>query len=250
MLLNLGILFLAILGLYAIAMSRVAPQLLPARQRWHLAWFMLGLLIALFIFVPSPDLFGPDHRFTVNMGQLLLAVDIAPPFLQLGIPSLMLQPLLRWEKLGRRLTAPYWVSLMGLTFILCWFVPDLFSAASGNLSIWLIKQLLFLIAGLLLWWPITGPLVAWRPSYPVQLVYLFIVRLPMTLLGVMLSFANQILYSARSFALEICAPSSISDQQVGGLVMWMGGGWILFVAFSIVFFHWFNNRNMVGFKEL
>jgi putative membrane protein len=240
----LFILFCAILGLYLIAMGRIALQLPPAQQKWHLVWFTLGLVITMFIFIPSPDLFGPDHRFTVNMAQMLLAIDVAPPLLELGIPFLMVQPLLRWEKLGRRLSAPIISGSIGLLLLMIWFLPGLFSAASSSLPLWLFKQWTFLLAGLLMWWPITGPLVDWRPSYPVQMLYLFIIRLPMALLGIMLSLADQLIYSPSSFALEICAPASVSDQQAGGLMMWLVGGWILFIAFTIVFFRWFGTHNV------
>jgi cytochrome c oxidase assembly factor CtaG len=240
---TLSILFtisLAVLGLYAIAMSRIADQLPAPRQRWHSAWFALGLLVSLVVFIPSPDLFGPDHRFTVNMGQLLLAVDLAPPLLFMGIPAAMLQKFIRWDMLGRRLTAPHLVGLASAVILLGWFVPFLFEAASRNLTLWIFKQVVFLIAGLLLWWPVAGPMPAWKPSYPVQLLYIFLTRLPMTVLGIILTLADELIYSARSFALELCAPSTLLDQQVGGLVMWVLGGLIMFAAFSIVFFRWFG----------
>jgi cytochrome c oxidase assembly factor CtaG len=235
----LFILLLVVLGIYALIMSRTAGQLTISQQRSHLAWFTFGLLLTLAIFIPSPDLFGPDYRFTVNMGQLLLAVDLGPPFLLLGIPTVMLQPLMRRETFLRRLTAPFLLGFLGSVILLFWFLPVFFEAASGNLTIWLFKQVLFLLAGLLLWWPVAGPLASWRPSYPVQLVYLFVVRIPMTILGIIFSSANQLIYSARSFSLEICAPSSVADQQLGGLVMWLVGGMIVFAAFIIVFFRWF-----------
>ena len=189
---------LAVLGIYAIAMSRIADQLPASRQRWHSVWFTLGLLVSLVVFIPSPDLFGPDHRFTVNMGQL----------------------------------------------------PVLFEAASRNLTLWILKQVVFLVAGLLLWWPVVGPLPGWRPSYPVQLLYLFVTRLPMTVLGIILTLADELIYSSRSFALELCAPSSLPDQQVGGLVMWVVGGLIMFAAFAIVFFRWFGAPEGAESKEL
>ena len=237
---SLAIILAAALGLYSIGMSRSADQLAPARQRWHLASFTLGLLATLAIFIPSPDLFGPDYRFTVNMGQLLLAVNVAPPLLFLGIPAVMLQPLLRWEALGRRLGDPLLAGLVSTILLLGWFVPVLFEAASSNLPIWILKQMVFLLAGLLLWWPVAGPLSAWRPIYPVQLVYMFVVRVPMILLGIILTFASKLLYTSRSFAAELCAPSSLTDQQIGGLVMWTVGGLIIAIAGSVVLFHWFE----------
>lgn len=242
-------LLLAVLGLYAIAMSWIADQLPAPQQWWHSAWFTLGLLVALVVFVPSPDLFGPDHRFTVNMGQLLLAVDLGPLLLFMGIPAVMLQPLLRWDTLGRRLTAPLLLGLAHAVIFLGWFMPALFEAASRNLTFWLLKQMAFLVSGLLLWWPLAAPLHTWRPTYPVQLLYLVVVRIPMTVVGIILTIVDKLIYNARSFALELCAPSSLPDQQIGGLVMWMVGGLIMFAAFSIVFFRWSGAPETAESKE-
>jgi cytochrome c oxidase assembly factor CtaG len=237
---SLVIIFLAILGIYSIAMSRSADQVAPSRQWGHLTSFTLGLLATLAIFVPSPDIFGPNYRFTVNMGQLLLAVDVAPPLLFLGIPVVMVKPLLRWDRLGRRLSAPHLAGLVSTALLLSWFIPFLFESASSNLPIWLLKQMVFLVAGLLLWLPVAGPLLAWRLIHPVQIIYLFVVRVPMILLGIILSFSNKLLYTSRSFAAELCAPSSLSDQQIGGLVMWVIGGLIITIACSVVVFQWFE----------
>jgi cytochrome c oxidase assembly factor CtaG len=231
----------AALGLYAIAMSRIADQL-PAAT--------IGLLVALVVLIPSPDLFDPDHRFTVNMGQLLLAVDLAPPLLLMGTPAVMLQPLLRWDTLGRRMTTPLLVGFASAVILLGWFVPVVFEAASRNLTLWILKQLVFLIAGLLLWWPVAAPLPAWKPPYPVQLLYLFVTRLPMTVLGIIFTLADHLIYNTRSFALELCTPSSLPDQQIGGLMMWVVGGLIMFAAFSIIFFRWFGEPETAESREL
>ncbi len=238
MLLSLFIILLAGLGIYSFAMSGVAGQLSPAQQRRYLARFTLGLLAALAIFIPSPDLFGPEYRFTVSMGQLLLAVDLGPLLLFLGIPTLMARPLMRWHKLGRFLSTTLLVGLASSAILVAWHVPVLFEAASRSLPVWILKELLLLVAGLLLWWPVAGPLPEWRAAYPVQLFYLFIIRVPMVIVGSFFIFANSLIYTSRSFALEICAPSSIPDQQFGGLVMSVVSGLIGFAALTIIFFIW------------
>ncbi|MEA4909063.1 MAG: cytochrome c oxidase assembly protein [Anaerolineaceae bacterium] len=235
----MSIVLVTALGLYCIAMSRAADQVPPARQRQHLAIFFLGLLVTLAVFIPAPDLFGPDYRFTVSMAQMLLAVDGGPLLIYGGLPTAMLQPFMKWKSLGRGLARPHLVGAASMVLLLAWFLPALFQAASSNLSIWVLKQILFLLSGLLFWWPVAAPLPTWRPAYPAQLVYLLIMRIPMTLLGVWIGFANSLIYSPRaSFALEICAPSSLSDQQAGGLVMWTVGGLVLLGALAVVFFRW------------
>ena len=242
------IIALAALGVYSIAMSRVSDQVPAALQRLYLVSFVVGLLAALAIFIPSPDLFGPDHRFTVSMAQFLLAVDVGPLLLFGGIPAGMLQPLLQRGWL-QRLIRPQVTGPVSVVVLLGWFIPVFFEAASGNLALWILKQALFLIAGLLFWWPVDGPLLQPRPTYSVQLVYLFAMRLPMTALGVLITFSSKFIYSSRSISLEICAPSSLADQQAGGLVMWTVGGLVLFSAFAIIFYHLLKERDASQSKE-
>ena len=240
MILNLFIVFLILLGIYFIVMGNTASHLPVARQRRHLAVFVLGLIAALVTFIPSPDLFGPDYRFTVSMTQVLFAVDLAPLLLFLGLPETTLLPLQRWDGLKRSLKNPFVVGAASTFILLVWFTPPVFEAASRSLPLWVYKQILFLLCGLLFWWPIAGPLPEWRAGYALQLLYLFIIRLPMTVVAIIFTSANRVIYTARSFSLEICAPSSISDQRTGGLVMWTVGGLFVLVVLMIVFFRWFN----------
>ena len=246
---NLFIIFLAVLGIYAILMSRIADQMTPSQQGRHLVWFTLGMVVVLAIFIPSPDLLGPDYRFTVSMGQLLFAVDLGPLLLFQGIPGQMLRPLLKWDKLGRFLTSAVLVGFVCSVIMVGWHVPALFETASRNFPIWILKELMLLVSGLLLWWPVDGPLREWRSAYPIQLLYLFLIRVPMVILGAFFTFANILIYTSRSFALEICAPSSISDQQAGGLVMGVVSGFIGLAALTIVFFNWLKESNQADLKR-
>ena len=245
---NLFIIFLAVLGIYFLLMSRIADQITPAQQGRHLVWFTLGLVAVLAIFIPSPDLFGPDYRFTVSMGQLMLAIDVGPLLLFQGIPMMMLKPLLRWKTLEYFLTRTLLVGFVSSIIMISWHVPFMFEAASRNFPTWILKELMLLFSGLLLWWPVDGPLREWRPAYPIQLVYLFTLKAPMVILGSFFTFANGLIYTSRSFALEICAPSSISDQQVGGLLMALVGGMIGLAALTIVFFNWLRESNQADLK--
>jgi putative membrane protein len=200
--------------------------------------------------IPSPQLFGPTNRFTANMSQFVLGIEIGTPLLLLGLPAELLQPLRRWDTTARRFTAVLPAGLISTALILAWHLPAPFEAASGALPVWLSKQVVLLVAGLLGWWPVTGALLAWRAPYPAQLLYLFLMRLPMALLGALLTFADRLIYNARPFGVEICAPASLGDQQAAGVVMWSGGGLIFFVAFTLLFFRWASTQDVEATSPL
>lgn len=227
---------LALLGLYAVAMSRVADRCSPSRQAWHLASFVAGLAVALVAFRPSPALFGSEHRFATNMCQLLLMFEVAPPLLLWGVEVVVPVPPSRWNAMGRRLTAPLLTGLISSATLVAWHLPTVFVTASASLAIWTLKQALLLAAGLTAWLPVEGPVSAWRAPAPVQLLYLFVWRTPMMLVGAVITFAETIIYPSRSVGLEICAPASLADQQMAGVVMLTVSGLVVFVIFTIVFF--------------
>jgi putative membrane protein len=230
---------LAALGAYALAMSRVADRCPPSRQWGQFLAFCGGLIAALLAFVPSPALLGANHRFTTNMGQLLLMLEVAAPLLLLGLRDVAQTPPPRWEALGRRLTAPLLAGVISSAVLVGWHLPALFEKASGSLAIWSFKEVLLLGVGLLAWSPVAAPLAAWRAPRPVQLLYLFVWRIPMVTLGAVITFANGLIYTGRSVGLEICAPASLGDQQAAGLVMLAVSGLIVFGTFSVIFFRWF-----------
>lgn len=237
----IAISLLAILGIYFIAMSRIAEEVTPSKQRQHLLFFGAGLIAALVAFIPSPDLFGPNYRFTVNMAQFALLTGIAPPFLLLGVPAEMLRSSTRWKNWEERLAKPLTIYLVANFVFLAWHVPVVFEMASRNLSLWWLKQGMFLAAGLAAWWIVLGRSPsAKRAPYPVQILYLFFMSIPTTILGAIFTFAERLVYSATALAFEICAPASPADQQTAGLLMWMAGAAVYLTALTIVFFRWFG----------
>ncbi len=235
-LLALVALGLALLGLYAFAMSRVADRLQPPRQAWRTASFVAGLAVTLLAFRPSPDLLGAENRFATNMGQLLLMFEVAPPLVLWGVQVVVPAPSSRWDALGRRLTGPLLAGVISSATLVLWHLPAIFVLASGSLAIWTLKQGLLLAAGLLAWLPVEGPVPAWRAAPALQLLYLFVWRTPMMLVGAVITFAEVILYPSRSVGLEICAPASLADQQMAGVVMLTVSGLLVLVVFTVVFF--------------
>jgi putative membrane protein len=81
-----------------------------------------------------------------------------------------------------------------------------------------------------------------RLSLPVQILYLFLDGLPMTILGALVVFAPTVLYPTYAAAPRLADLGALADQQIAGLVMWMQGGMIYLVALSVVFFDWLGRE--------
>lgn len=242
-----GVGILAALGAYFLGIAAAYPRLSAARRRGHLGWFLLGLSLAGLGFIPSPLVLGPAYRFTVNMSQFVLLTGLAAPLLLMGLPEPFFDPLIRpslLRRLGLQLTRPLPAYLVANLVFFAWHTPALFELASRSVSLWAFKQLLFLIAAMLAWWPVLSPTPIWpRLSDPGQVLYLFFLAMPTTLLGALFTFPDTRIYNPTALGFEVCAPSSLEDQRLAGLFMWVPGALIYLAALTVVFFRWFGRED-------
>jgi cytochrome c oxidase assembly factor CtaG len=62
--------------------------------------------------------------------------------------------------------------------------------------------------------------------------------IPMNVIGLMITYADEVLYPAYEAAPRIVALSPHEDQLVGGLIMWIPGTFILIGVATVMFFRW------------
>lgn len=204
--------------------------------------FGLALLVTwLTLESPLDDL--ADHvLFSAHMFQHLLLVLVLPPLLLAGLTGAMLRPLLlapAVRSIARWLTRPLVAfTLFNVIFALA-HVPAIFDRVDQSEAVHAAEHLLFVACGVLLWWPVLSPLKALpRLSHPLQLGYLFLQTLPCALLGAMITLAGGPLYAGYAATAPGWGLSGQQDQQIGGLLMWIGGSLYYFFAMAVVFFLW------------
>ena len=90
-----------------------------------------------------------------------------------------------------------------------------------------------------MWWPICGGVAIARPlPAPAQMLYLFVLGIPMMGVAAMVTFASTPLYEWYALAPRFMGISAVDDQRLGGLIMWVPGGLFWWVIMSVVFFRW------------
>jgi putative membrane protein len=101
-------------------------------------------------------------------------------------------------------------------------------------------HLMIMAAAVILWWPLLSPLPELpRAPYPMQMLYIFVVGLPMVVVAIFISMAEGILYPYYEAAPRIwTALTPRADQHLGGLIMWIPGGLVFLIALTVVFFRW------------
>jgi cytochrome c oxidase assembly factor CtaG len=69
-------------------------------------------------------------------------------------------------------------------------------------------------------------------------LYLFLLGIPMSVVGAMITLANEPLYPFYSDAPRVFGLTPMADQQIGGLMMWVPGGLVFWLAMTVVWFRW------------
>ena len=182
------------------------------------------------------------YLFSAHMVQHLMLTLVAPPMLILGTPGWMLRPALRWKGIGaaaRWLTTPVQCFVIFNVVLAVWHLPPIYEYAMAHHPAHIVQHLCFMVASVLMWWPILSPLPELpRLSYPAQMLYLFLLSIPMSLIAICIGYADHVLYPWYASAPRIWGITPMQDQLIGALVMWIPGGLFFFAIISVVFYKW------------
>jgi len=200
------------------------------------------------LFVLFASLNGPihdlsdDYLFSAHMVQHLLLTLAVPPLLLAGTPGWLLRPIL-----SPRFVAPVArfftrATIAFVTFnltIAIWHLPPFYNAAMAHHGLHIVEHLMFLVTAVLMWWPLLSQLPEFpRLAYPGQMLYSFLMSIPMSIVAVYIAMADHVLYPAYSAAPRVLPLTPIEDQLLGALIMWIPGGIIFMIIMTVVFFKW------------
>ncbi len=204
--------------------------------------FVAALLTILIAITGPLDELTRERSFSVYIFQQMLLVFVVPPLLLLGLPGWMLRPLLlnRFvEPIARFITRPLFAFLLFATVFTLIHYPMVCDRVChvhpfyGNL------HALLLFVGCLLWWPLLSPLPEYpRMSYPMQIMYLFLLMIPMTAVAAPITLASSVLYMFYMGGTHPLGLTPMADQVLGGLIMWVGQGVYIMFVFSAIFYRW------------
>jgi putative membrane protein len=203
--------------------------------------FLSGMLIMFLVLVSPLDELGDSYLFSAHMLQHLCLTIIGPPLLLLGTPEWMVKPALSSKvifKVAKVLTYPVVAFVLFNVDFWLWHAPPLYNATLENQTIHILEHLTFIFFGLCYWWPIFSPSKD-LPRLPIggQILYLFFSGMPSVLLGAGLTFSPP-LYAPYIAAPRIWGISAATDQQLGGLIMWVPVSIFYIVIMSVLFIRW------------
>ena len=190
---------------------------------------------------PIHDL-SDDYLFSAHMVQHLLLTLAVPPLLLAGIPGWMLRPLLARRRIapGVRFFTRAPIAFVVFNVVLAgWHLPPFYNAAMANHNLHILEHLMFMAAAVLMWWPLLSQLPEFpRLAYPGQMLYSFLMSIPMSIIAVYIAMSDHVRYPAYASAPRVLPISPLEDQLLGALIMWIPGGIIFYIIMTVVFFKW------------
>jgi putative membrane protein len=206
------------------------------------------------------SLVSPLHElgevsFTAHMTEHELLMLVAAPLMALSRPIAMFlwacpdnvrRGLVRacnsgtWSRVWQVVSDPIVATGLQICALWAWHVPALFDLALRTEEWHAIQHLSFLLSALLFWWSLT------RSTHRVNrraiaAVCLFVTSLASGALGALMAISASPWYAHyASLGLHGPLPGGLTaaeDQQLAGLIMWIPGGLVHFVA-ALLFAYW------------
>ncbi|OGU10105.1 MAG: hypothetical protein A2W29_05985 [Gemmatimonadetes bacterium RBG_16_66_8] len=183
-----------------------------------------------------------EYLFTAHMVQHLLITLLVPPLFIMGLPGWLVDTVVKpgvGYSVARFLMRPLIAFAVPNTVLALWHFPGPYGAAMVNHDVHIVMHLTMMLTAGMLWWPVLSPTERLpRLSRPMQMLYLFALGLPMSLIGAMITLADHPLYEFYVSAPRLFGLSPLEDQRIGGLAMWVPGMLVFWSAMTVVWFRW------------
>ena len=191
---------------------------------------------------------GPLHHlsdellFSAHMVQHLMLQLVWAALFVYSIPPWLIRPMVRNPRVRRLavwLTRPWPAFLIynGVTWI--WHFPPMYNLALEAHEWHIFEHLLFMSTACIFYFPLLSPVEEVpRPAHGAQMVYVFGNMAAMKALGIIISLQDNVLYTYYLKVPRVWGLTAISDQQIGGLLMWLPGGLLLWGGLGYVFAQW------------
>jgi putative membrane protein len=187
---------------------------------------------------------GAGYLASAHMTQFLLYTLVAAPLLLLGTPEWMARNFTRRLRI-ERLTV--WLGRSLVPSALIYNAILLSTHAPGTVEILRNSQLgsfamdvVWLLAGWVLWLPVISPLTEGRASSPwAKMAYLFVTTSVVAVIPAsFLTFTSTPIYGIYELAPRIGSLTALEDQQLAGIIMKIATIPIVWSTIAVIWFRW------------
>lgn len=212
----------------------------PTRRQWW-QWYLGLALIWLVSGWPVHDI-GEQSLFTVHMFEHMILALAAPALLLMGTPRWLADATLGHPKVARLLrplckAVPAFVIFNTVFILIHW--PDMVELMLTSELVHFGMHTLLFVSAFLMWMPVLSPTLAIpKLSRPMQMLYLFLQSLLPTIPASFLTFSTVALYPVYGSAATAYGLTAVSDQTIAGVMMKLGGGFLIWGTIAVIWFRW------------
>lgn len=209
---------------------------------------MTQFLAGMFVFWLASDwplgTLGAGYLASAHMTQFLLYTLVSAPLLLLGTPEWLARGVLSRVGMERP------VAFLGKSLVATGLIYNavlLSTHAPGTVEVLRNSQLgsfamdiVWMVAGVLLWLPVISPLVDSRASSPfAKMAYLFVTTSVVAVIPAsFLTFTTTPIYGIYELAPRIGSLTALEDQQLAGIVMKIATIPIIWSTIAVLWFRW------------
>jgi putative membrane protein len=228
---------LAVVVLAAVAFARGAAASGSRPERTRAVAFYAGLTLIYAALQTQWDYYA-GHMFFVHrlqhfalhdVGPLLLAFSAPAALLVRGTPTAVrdaLRPLKGVVRpIARVLFEPWTATVLFVGSLVFWVVPSIHFYAMVSNWVYTLMNWSVLLLDLPFWWLIFDPrpYPAARLGQGTRILMLVFVMGPMILTGAIISLVRHDIYPVYQICGRFLPISPLTDQQIGGLIIWIPG---------------------------
>ncbi|HEU0195604.1 MAG TPA: cytochrome c oxidase assembly protein [Nevskiaceae bacterium] len=229
--------------------------------------FLLGVVLIYFVLQTRFD-YWAQHMFYIHRGQHLVLHHIGPFLIALSVPHKVLRagipdrwwdawvgPVMRsWPVRGTVavLMDPILAPVLFVVGIGFWLIPAVHFDAMLSLPLYNLMNWSMLVDGLPFWWLVLNP----EPKPPARIGYgmrifiLWIVMFPQIAIGAFIGLSTHDLFHVYAICGRLYPISPITDQQIGGLIIWIPGAMMSAISMLLVLAHTAGHRRAARFEAV
>jgi putative membrane protein len=212
-------------------------------NRWRIAAFAAGCLLLLVTAVTPFDSLS-YHLLSAHLLQNVILAEWAPALLVLGITPPLAAQLAALPGARFVTWAPIALGLWLVTYY-AWHLPALYDAALENALLLHLEHVCYLVAGILLWWPVFQD-VPHRLSSPARALYVFLAFVLASPIGLLLALLPEPAYDWYVEGDRLWGLSAHADQQIAGVTMSVEQAVVFFAIFAVFFFRFLAEEEAEG----
>ena len=230
-------------GAYIYMVRVIGPKAVapgqPVVTRFNIGCFA-GAMVMLWVASdwPMHDI-GEEYLYSAHMLQHMMLSYFLPPLVLMATPEWLLRVLVGNGKLYRGIAfmcTPVIAAVVFNAIVIVTHIPGVVTASVDNGPLHYSLHVAVVVASLLMWMPVVGPLPELQMTALGKCIYLFMQSLVPTIPAAWLTFAEGAVYQTYDQPVRVWGLSVQHDQQLAGAIMKTGGAIFLWTIIVFYFF--------------